>query len=213
MHTHITSPSTSSTTPTPPRTPRSAAEDADYHAFVKGVQASYDHIVKSGEPVFTTNASKLFDLFLGGLPADRRGHYNCQACRYFFRRFGGLVTITETGALRPIMWSRSSDTFEWPLFFRKAVLALHDTVTNAMVTGVYLVTKNEWGISYTEDEKAPEGRWTHLHVLPRRRSRPVKRLEAKARKDAGWDCTAQLDERSPGMHWECNDVSALTCSK
>lgn len=164
MHTHITSPSTSSTTPTPPRAPRSAAEDADYHAFVKGVQASYDHIVKSGEPVFTTNAANLFKLFLDGLPTERQGHYNCQACRHFFRRFGGLVTITETGALLPVMWSRSSDTFEWPPFFRKAVLALHDTVTNATVTGVYLVTKNEWGISYTEDDKAPEGRWTHLHV-------------------------------------------------
>lgn len=36
--------------------------------------------------------------------------------------------------------------------------------------------------------------------------------EAKARKDAGWDCTAQLDERSPGMLWKCPDVSALTCT-
>lgn len=35
--------------------------------------------------------------------------------------------------------------------------------------------------------------------------------ENKARADAGWHCTAQLDERAPGLKWTCSGLDKLTC--
>jgi hypothetical protein len=37
--------------------------------------------------------------------------------------------------------------------------------------------------------------------------------EDKARADAGWECTAQLDDRAPGLMWECFGLDRLTCTE
>lgn len=57
--------------------------------------------------VFTTNAvdTDLWRLFIGNTPAARRQHYNCNCCRRFIQKYGGLVSIDpSTGATSSVLW-------------------------------------------------------------------------------------------------------------
>src|SRR5688572_22781935 len=104
-------------------------------------------------PLFTTAAEGLFDLFLAGLPADRRQHYTCRACRTFVDRFGGLVTIDDVGNLTPALWPEQSNDF-----FRPAVEAVCRVVSASKVDGVFVSSNDMLGQPVT-------GAWTHLHAL------------------------------------------------
>jgi len=106
-------------------------------------------------PVFTTDAetvgSGLFQLFLTSLPANRRQHYTCHACRRFVQQFGGLVTIDDKGRTVPVMWVKSEavDIMAAP------VDALAGRVKRARVTGVFLSGERVWGTPVTGD-------WFHM---------------------------------------------------
>lgn len=104
------------------------------------------------EPLFMTNASGLFDLFLDNLPEEARQHYNCRACRNFVDRFGGLVRITKNGALVPLMWDRGV-----PSFFSRAIDAIRARIFGSRVTGVFIPEGKRLGTPVTGD-------WHHMHV-------------------------------------------------
>lgn len=109
--------------------------------------------------LFTTDAQNLYALFLDHLSPDIRQTYQCHACRDFFNRYGGLVTIDALGQMTPL----------WPMphlvpeAFVEAVNALRHWVLNARVTGVFLSPLATWGIP--ESPPTPQGHvWTHLYV-------------------------------------------------
>lgn len=103
-------------------------------------------------PLFQTDANPdyLWDAYLLNLREDRRQHYNCHCCRHFIQRFGGLVTIDDSGRQRSALWA-----FMPPDFFLRAVESLHSLVKSAKVTGVFLSADTVLGTPRTKE-------WTHL---------------------------------------------------
>ena len=103
-------------------------------------------------PLFDTDAApeELWNAYLSALPADRRQHYTCNACRRFIQKYGSLVTIDDQGMATPALWS-----FEAPEFFNKAIKTLRKLVMQAKVIGVFLSSDTVWGTPKT-------GEWTHL---------------------------------------------------
>lgn len=106
----------------------------------------------SPAPLFQTDADPdaLWQAYLGGLPEDRRQHYNCHACRHFIQRFGGLVELDEAGNQSPRVWIASP-----PEFFHASVAALRKLVQRAKVTGVFLSSDSVLGTPQTKE-------WSHL---------------------------------------------------
>ena len=123
-----------------------------YEHLLEGIVRSFNEEVKEGkEPLFTTDAKNLYDLFLSHLPAEARQHYNCNACRSFVDHYGGLVRIDGKGNLHPVMWKYA------PVFFDAAVHAIQEKVTKADVTGMFVTEFKRLGIPKT-------GIWHHMAV-------------------------------------------------
>lgn len=143
----ITTPSASNDT----SNVRTLHRDHGYDEFSRLIAA---RIAATAGPLFTTDATSLWETYLGTLPVEDQQGYNCNACRRFFETYGGLVTIDETGCTKSLLWSDNV-----PDFFRVAVARLHLTVNCANVTGVFLTTAKVWGQPVT-------GFWRHLHGVP-----------------------------------------------
>lgn len=130
--------------------------DADYDGFLARVQARFETNVAGGAPVFQTDATDLWELYLGSFlgPVDRQYH-TCHACRHFIERFGGLVIILEDGSTLPAIW----DEADAPEAYKPAVAAMARAVKRAKVTGVFLSSDAVWGTPET-------GVWHHMAVKP-----------------------------------------------
>lgn len=125
-----------------------------YDSLLAGIRRSFSRAVgDEATPLFATDASNLYDLFLDNIPAEARQHYNCNACRHFVNRFGKLVSINgETGKQTAVMWGGRV-----PEFFRPAVKAVKEKVENARITGVFISDEESLGTAKT-------GVWTHMAV-------------------------------------------------
>lgn len=125
-----------------------------YHAndgYEQFEQSVKDRVASFGDvPLFTTDASGLWELYLGGLPEDKRQHYNCHACKEFIERYGGLVTISENGGVVPVMWADHV-----PGIFDDSIRSIKQAIAKAKVTGVFLSKDAVLGTPIT-------GQWTHL---------------------------------------------------
>lgn len=133
--------------PSPDDRPNDGYDDLEY-----GIRKSFETALSLNEPLFTTSAENLYDIFLANLPEEGRQCYNCNACRNFVDRFGGIVTITDGGFLLPVMWN-----FKCPEFFEKAFYAVRDIIINSKVTGVFIPDSKRLGIPRT-------GVWSHMYV-------------------------------------------------
>lgn len=128
-----------------------------YPEFEKAIKTSFDQF--QGEPLFTTRIIDLFDrFFLPNLPAENRQYYNCNSCRRFINKFGGLVTVDHAGNVFPVMWMH-----EVPKYFEKAVNAIiHQIMGGGIpgyaIDGIFLDTHKVLGEPVT-------GCWTHLHAI------------------------------------------------
>lgn len=128
-----------------------------YPQFEDAIKARFESMVKAGVKLFKTDATGIYDLYLSNLPVYAQQHYNCNACRHFFERFGSLVTIDKDGNIHSVLW----DENEVPSFFAQAVNALRLHVVYSKVVGVFLSEVKTLGMPKT-------GEWTHPHVcLPR----------------------------------------------
>ena len=129
-------------------------ENDGYGELLAGIRQEFDKSTKDGStPLFTTNARDLYGLLLDGIPEEARQHYNCNACRYFVNRYGGLVKIDEkTGKQTPVMWPEKA-----PDFFSEAVKKIRRKVSAATVTGVFITSERQLGTPVT-------GSWEHMAV-------------------------------------------------
>lgn len=134
-------------------------EQDGYEGFLSAIRNNFNNVVAfNNEPLFTTNATGLFDLFLSKLPEDARQHYNCRCCQQFIDRFGGVVQVDADGRQIPVMWG-----LDTPVFFASAVDALHNKVKDAKVNGVFITENGTLGTPVT-------GSWHHMAVdVPRAR--------------------------------------------
>lgn len=131
------------------------AADTAYNAWLELLNARFVKRTKAGaEPVFTTDADDLFEVYLESFPEGPvRQYHNCHACRRFLERFGGLVTIDDTGRTRSVMWNAQ----EAPSDLEEGIAALARAVTRADVTGVFLSPLSVWGEPRT-------GIWRHMAI-------------------------------------------------
>lgn len=129
-------------------------ENDGYGELLAGIRQEFDKSTKDGStPLFTTNAGNLYDLLLDGIPEEARQHYNCNACRHFVNRYGGLVKIDEkTGKQTPVMWPEKA-----PDFFSEAVKKIRRKVSASTVTGVFITSERQLGTPVT-------GSWEHMAV-------------------------------------------------
>lgn len=133
-------------------------ENDGYEHLLEKINSSFADVASSGEPLFTINLENLYDIFLVHLPDEARQHYNCNTCRNFVNRYGGLVTVSDEGNIYPAMW-----TFSGPEFFRDAIEAVYREVRSSKVTGVFITSEKRLGMPKT-------GVWHHMAVtVPRDR--------------------------------------------
>lgn len=141
--------------------------DADYEQFEQLIK---HRVANNTKPLFTTdvNPDLLWLTYLTNLPSDRQ-HYNCNCCRRFIQKYGGLVTI-EKNSLKPLLWTQTNSPQLEPQFFRAAIDRLWAEVRLAKVTGVFLSKERVWG---TPESVIAHGgqlttKWTHLCGYPQR---------------------------------------------
>lgn len=126
-------------------------DDLSYEVFSAQIREWFASF--TGKPLFTTDATGLFDAFLDGLPAEYRQHYTCHCCRRFVETFGGLVSISDAGILRSVMWPSGA-----PEMFSRSVDAMVRKICASSATGVFLHGRPIWGTPIT-------GGWRHMSVI------------------------------------------------
>lgn len=137
----------------PSLSPRSKPNlGSDYSVFLGDLQTRFEERT-ARQPLFTTDATGLWETYLSALPEDQRQIYTCFACRRFIERFGHLVTIDEAGHARSAFW----DEHPAATFNVAAVRQLREQVERARVSGVFLSSQPVWGAPVT-------GVWMHLAV-------------------------------------------------
>lgn len=133
-----------------------ANEDEDYARLVR----TLNQAIHAG-PLFTTDATDLYETFLANIPPGSRQHYECRTCKKFVNTYGGLVTIDEHGGMSSPFWNVAGG------FFAAASRALLASVRSARVTGVFLSSETYWGTASNSSSKAPTGMWSHMHANAR----------------------------------------------
>lgn len=124
-----------------------------YPLFERVVKERFNSFVSTGAKLFKTNATGIYDAYLDNLPVLARQHYTCNACRHFFERYGNLVTITEDGMIKSVLWEEN----EVPPFFAKSVKVMKEIVLNSSVNGVFLSDEKTLGHPIA-------GGWSHIHA-------------------------------------------------
>jgi hypothetical protein len=147
---------TQTTSATPEKTGNQS--DAIYAAFLTRVQERFAKNA-AGASLFTTNAH-LWTHYLESFQLSERQHHNCNACHHFIKRFGGLVTIDQSGNTRSALW----DVADADPLHEPALRAMAGKVELAQVTGVFLSAESVFGQPET-------GAWRHLAVFPPAESR------------------------------------------
>lgn len=106
-------------------------------------------------PLFTTDAKNLWTTYLRSFPAKYRQYHNCNECRHFMERFGGLVAIdSATGHSVPALWHEADADKEHAAAYE----ALDPRIRKAKITGVFL--SEESILTDTGGSQA----WEHFRV-------------------------------------------------
>lgn len=130
-------------------------DDREYDQYLARLNTSFINAIGDSEPLFTTDADGLFDLYLRSIPDSERQYHNCNACKEFINKYGGLVTIDDLGVITPAVWV----TDDAPDVIKRAVYHMWEVVRKAKVTGSFLSSDKVWG-------KPTTGVWHHLFIVP-----------------------------------------------
>lgn len=122
----------------------SNSDNEQYERFERALPEAFAAATADGGPLFTTDASDLFEVFLGALPAERRQHYTCHACRRFLNRFGSVVRIEADGRKRsPLHRRKRHDELD-------VICGAHHI--DAMVEVIALDEFSDWYGSLSDDD-------------------------------------------------------------
>lgn len=137
-------------TATKPAASQQIESKEQYDVFENRIRSRVSQLTS---PLFTTNVDpdRLWEAYLAGFPADRRQHYNCNCCRRFLQKYGGLATIDEQGGTAVALWYEINP----PKFFFKSIDRVARLVGAATINGVFLSDEAVWGTPKT-------GEWSHL---------------------------------------------------
>src|SRR5690606_23539602 len=81
--------------------------DGSYDLYLERLNGRFLAQVSGHHPVFTTDVIGLWDAYLASFPAESRQYHNCNCCRSFIERYGGLVTIDHDGLTTPVLWNQA----------------------------------------------------------------------------------------------------------
>jgi hypothetical protein len=106
--------------------------------------------------LLTVSTEGLWEQYLATFASpDLRQYHNCNECRRFIERFGGIVTVDEKGKTVSLMWDR---TFETNCStYALANEQLRNMVESRPVAGVFLSGEHKLGVAKT-------GVWDHFSV-------------------------------------------------
>lgn len=128
-------------------------QDNGYEGLRRNINLLFTKLIAGGVPLFTTDATGLWEAYLNGFPPTERQYHNCNSCRQFFERFGGLVVIDDIGQTTPAIWP----TEDVPQSYADSIAAVERIVRKAKITGVFLSKLQLWGNPIT-------GPWTHFFI-------------------------------------------------
>src|SRR5580704_4289073 len=126
-----------------------------FEVLSAAVQARMSGFMSSNVPLFTTDAEQLYEQYLAELPFEQRQIHACHACRHFIEKYGGLVTVNDSGATTTVLWDGDGA----PELYRPAVQAMARTVSKASITGVFVSSEKVWGRPVT-------GQFKHFGIEP-----------------------------------------------
>lgn len=132
-------------------TPDLHIHDTEFSALSRALFASAQDF--RGEKLFRTEGLGLFEVYLASLPSDERQHHNCNCCKAFLRKYGGLVAIDEFGNAHSVFWNPGYSVSE---VYDNAICNLASFVESAKIKGTLVSPDEVWGTPVT-------GPWTHFH--------------------------------------------------
>lgn len=130
--------------------------DHDYTAMLDRVQQSFGDCTNGQTVLFQTDATGLWDAYLGAFPPSHRQLHNCHACRRFIETYGGVVSIDEHGDTYPVMWYNGDEGGD---FYAPVFNHLDWIVAKAKVVSPFFTDKIVWG-------EPGAGEYRHLSVKP-----------------------------------------------
>lgn len=128
--------------------------DDGYTEFLEEIRRNFALAgAKTNGVLYTTDVSGLWETFLSNIPADARQRYACRACQEFVEKYGGLVSIDESGKKASAVWGTKEP------FFGAAISAMVKKIGGAKVNGVFVSSEMVYGRPVT-------GVWRHMAVAP-----------------------------------------------
>ena len=117
-------------------------------------------------------------LFLDNLPEQLKQHYTCNCCLSFLRKFGGIVSVDDTGKVSSPLWLPE----EVPEHFKQSIEAMKKEVENSPVIDVFLTSDSVIGTPFNAGSNG--GTWRHFALEVPRASRYVKTILSAGQKRA-----------------------------
>lgn len=155
----------------------------DFEQFARPVRERFKEM--SARELFVTDAGDaLFDKYLGAFPEGtnpvfrERSTHDCQTCKRFIRRLGGLVNIKNGEVVT--VWG---DLEQLPHPYKQVADALDRAVRAAAVTGVFRTKEKEFGEAHNYDPKTNE-KYHHFHGAVAARHRANDPETKRGEKDA-----------------------------
>lgn len=128
--------------------------DPEYGRFVEKMQERVQ-VGFGSKALFRTTGVDLFEVYLSGFedPAERQYH-NCNCCKHFMHRYGGLVSVGEQGEL----FSAVFDPDDAPTNLRVAVRKVVKAIETSRLSEVFISDLKVLGVPQA-------GGWQHLSLL------------------------------------------------
>lgn len=127
-----------------------------------------DHFleISAARPIFRTNAGgdKLWEIYLDSFPNEDRQHFNCNACKSFIRRYGGLVYIDDDLQIKSAVWNPSLA----PGYYNQTI----DYMRDAVEDGATRITQPFCSDAHIVGLPASDtGGWHHFFIEVGKRTR------------------------------------------
>ena len=122
--------------------------------------------------LFTTNIPKkdLWNSYLNGFSNIRikeREYHNCNCCKDFITKFGGLAVITEDYKVKSALWSFIEDgVLDRDSIYYNSTFNLSKLVFKSQINGVFLPKLDNLGVyeSYQYKYKELPNTWNHFSI-------------------------------------------------
>lgn len=156
-----------------------SGEKSDLALYQHLSDAASERLSDNQSPVFMvdTDRRQLYTRYLDALPTEVKQQYNCNTCRGFVRRYGGLAIVNDDGSLMPILWSSEMSALMSPAEPGCVALARH--FEGAKVLTEFKITSE---VKAKMRSAAQSGGFNHMYLeAPDRRVQEVKGLPGFAK--------------------------------